>query len=547
MNKWILIVLVALLGLYSCANNSSAGAEKVEKAAITTKVAILPLKALDSGSRYITKILTVRDLELTFDQHANYTLMDMDETAEQFKYTGFRDVEDMDEEDMKEISANLTSDVIVMGTVSEGRTGIYSISMRFYSTLSEELKQISFNVSKLKEPRWKALEDNMMKELDVFVSNEMDKIFNIATNYYNNANYVEAERALKQVVALKPDKMEAYYYLANTYVKTDRNALAEENFIKAYELNPKDQRVYSALIDLYDKTNQPAKRIALMEQIAAATEDEELWLAVGNLYAQQGNATKAKESFRKALTLNPDYSTANVRLALMLYDEGSYAEAIPLLEKAFDEAPDNELISRRLATSYQRSGRMQDAIARYEGLIKSDPNNANAYLNVVGLYRTLAADSTDPAVVAEMNSKAINTIQELRKIQPENEFVYLNLAAIYLSQNRYNDAETNANLTIARNPAIAQAYIILSVVNQTRGTDAYNRFIDLDRQAARAVGREATRLKNERDAAKTTANTLFRRAEENLRSARTFATDAELIADINSRLSRIAQLISQTV
>ena len=77
MKKWIVIVLAAMLGLYACAGTKTV-TEAVPKAEITTKVAILPLKALDSSSRYITKILTVRDLDLTFDKYANYVLLDME-------------------------------------------------------------------------------------------------------------------------------------------------------------------------------------------------------------------------------------------------------------------------------------------------------------------------------------------------------------------------------------------------------------------------------------------------------------------------------------
>jgi tetratricopeptide (TPR) repeat protein len=524
-----------LLGLYACtSNNTVLDQEPVPKAEVTTQVAVLPLKALDSSSRYITKILTVRDLQLTFDQYANYTLMDMEEAEKQFAETGYRDVEDLEVEEMREVSKNLNADVIAMGSVSESRSGLYNISMRFYSPRSSELKQISFNVGKERTARWKALDEGMMKELDTFVSNEMDKIFNIATNYYNNGNYTAAEQSLKQVVALKPDKLDAYYYLANTYIKLNNNELAEQNFLKAIELDPKDQRSSIALIDLYEKTNQTSKRIALMEQIAEANQDKEIWLAVGNLYDQQGNKTKAKESFQKALTIDPNYSTANVRLAIMLYDEGSFNEAIPLLEKAFDEAPDNEFLSARLATAYQKSGRTQDAITKYENLIKSDPTNANAYLNVVSLYRSI-----------DQNDKAIAAINALKQVDPNNPYVYLNLAAIYLAQGKMNDAETNANLTIAKNASLYQPYVILSAVNQNRGTDAYNSYIDLDRQASKAVGKKATQLKNQRDAAKANAVSLLNKAMNNLQTARNYATDADALNDISARISRINQLLGQ--
>lgn len=533
MNKWIIIVLAAMLGLYACAGTKTV-TEAAPKAEITTKVAILPLKALDSPSRYITKILTVRDLDLTFDKYANYTLLDMEETELHFRETGYNDVEELEKEEMVEISKNLSSEVIVMGSVSENRPGLYGITMRMYSTLSGELKQVSFNVGKDKTSRWQALDEGMMKELDGFVSGEMDKIFNIATSYYNNGNYMEAEKSLKQVVALKPDKVDAYIYLGNTYLKTERNDLAEATFVKGFEADPKNLTIMRALNDIYEKTNQTAKRITLMEGFAEANNDAETWLAVGNLYDQQGNAVKAKAAFQKALAIDPEYSAANVRLAFMLYDEGNYAESIPMLEKAFELAPDNDIISSRLATAYQKSGRIQDAIARYEGLIKNDPNNVNAYLNLVNLYRT---DNKD--------SKAIETINALKKIDPNNPYVYLNLAAIYLSQNKYNDAETNANLTISKDAGLYQPYVILASVFQSRGTDAYNSYLDLDRQASAAVGKKATDLRKKRDAAKGNAQSLLGKARDNLNSARSRASESSAINDINARLGRVNDLISK--
>ena len=546
MNKWILVALAVLLVLVGCSSNK-AKVESVQKSELATKVAILPLKSLDSASRNITHLLTVRDLpDKVFAPQPNYVLLDMDDVKIQFEETGFNDVEDLEVEEMKEVSQSVAADVLIMGTVSEARNGVFSIATRFYSTRSEELRALSFNVVNDKEARWKVLNETFMKELNQFVSNEMDKIFNIAANYYNNGNYTEAEKSLKQVIALKPDKIDAYYLLGNTYLKAGKNDLAEQNFLKAYELAPTDQRSVVALIGLYDTTNQPAKRLALMEKLAEANQDEEMYLAVGNMYSQSGNETKAKENFRKALAINPDYPTANVRLAFMLYDEGSFNESIPFLEKAFDQAPDNDVISGRLAVAYQKSNRMNDAIARYEGLIKSDPTNPQAYLNVVGLYRTMAADAPNAQVAGEYNQKAITTINQLKAIDPNNAYAYLNLAAIYLAQGRYNEAETNANLTISKNASLHQPYIVLAAVYQTRGTEQYNRFIDLDRQASKAVGSKAKQLARDRDAAKANALSQFSRAKTALESARSRTSEAESINDINNRINRVNELINQT-
>ncbi len=49
-------------------------------------------------------------------------------------------------------------------------------------------------------------------------------------------------------------------------------------------------------------------------------------------------------------------------MALLMYDLNRYEEAIPYLEAIFDQYPENELISTRLASAYQKANRLDDAL-----------------------------------------------------------------------------------------------------------------------------------------------------------------------------------------
>ena len=60
-------------GMTQNSNNSG------EAIGTVTKVAFLPIKALDSNSRYIKTILTKRDLAMVFNDHPKYSLLDMRE------------------------------------------------------------------------------------------------------------------------------------------------------------------------------------------------------------------------------------------------------------------------------------------------------------------------------------------------------------------------------------------------------------------------------------------------------------------------------------
>ncbi len=550
MNKWFLIVIAALLVLAGCTANRTAlpsdQADETPYTGLTTKVAILPLKAMDSQSRYIQKILTVRDLDQAFDQHAKYELMNLDEVAAEFKQSGYKDVDDLEIEEMKEIAELTKCDVLAMGNISSVNSDVFAIAMKLFSPRTSELRQLNFNVTKYKVERWKTLQTAMIGELDKFVSNEIEKIFNIATNNYAVGNYTEAERSLKLALALNPELQDANYYLGATYFKTGKLNEAikslNDNLAKAPEHLP----TLNMLMEIYEQSNQPLKRLEVMEKLGALNKDEEMWLVIGNLYAEQGDKAKAEEALKKAIALNPDYAVAQSRLAFLLYDDGKFAEAIPYLEYAFDRFPENDLISRRLAVAYQKSNRMDDAIAKYELSIKNNPQNPQAYLNVVGLYRIQAAEATDPKVVAAIYQKAVNTMNELKRVQPENALAYVNLASIYMTQSKFNDVEANATIAVQKDPALYLPYVYLGTVAQNKGTNDYNRFADLEKQAAKAVGKKANTLKKDRDNARAAANANFRRAADYFNQAKAKATDEEAINDINNRLSRVNQLISSS-
>lgn len=549
MNRLLLIAMVAFLLISACSVNSGMPELNVaqeEYTGLVTKVAFLPIKAMDARSRNVRKILTVRDLDYVFSAYPQYELMNMEVVADEFNAFRFPDVDDIDLDEMIEVAETMGANVLILGNIASLRADLFAMNLRFFSARTNELRQVNFNVANLKETRWKQLNESLMAELDRFISTEVDRIFNVATNFYAGAKYADAESQLQTAIGLDPKNVDAYYYLGATYYKTDRYALAETSFNQALELDPTHYQTLVMMNEMYEKTGENLKRIGVMERIADINDDEELWLAIGNLYAEAGEMVKSETAFRNALALDESNTTVQTRLAFLLFDQERFAEAIPYLESAYDNLPENDLLSRRLAVSYQRSGRMAEAIARYEGLIRTNPNNVNAYLNVVSLYRNQATEAADQAVKNEMNAKAIATMNQLIAIAPNNPMAYLNLASIYLAQSNNVEAEKNANATIQRDPSLYQPYMILATVSQSKGTLEYNRFADLEKRAAAAVGRQATTLSRERDAAKASANNHFRTAVTHLNTARTLSSEPEILRDIQTRLNSLSNLVSAT-
>ena len=76
--------------------------------------------------------------------------------------------------------------------------------------------------------------------------------------------------------------------------------------------------------------------------------------------------------------------------ATFAYDNKDYEKAIPHLEFVTNIYPDSEEMGRKLAISYQRTGRLEEAIENYKALIARDNQNTRAYLNLGAAYRAIS-------------------------------------------------------------------------------------------------------------------------------------------------------------
>ena len=96
--------------------------------------------------------------------------------------------------------------------------------------------------------------------------------FNLGRLYYHKADYAQADRYMRQVIALDPDFADAYVYMAQIELKRDQTADAQKNLHHAVDLNP-----YSAPFHT----------------------------SYGIVLALSGDCTSANQQFEDALSLNP--------------------------------------------------------------------------------------------------------------------------------------------------------------------------------------------------------------------------------------------------
>ena len=103
------------------------------------------------------------------------------------------------------------------------------------------------------------------------------------------------------------------------------------------------------------------------------------------------DATKADAALRKALKADPNFLPAQLYAMKFFAEHGKEADAVAAAKQVATLVPDNLAAQRTVAHAALASGNIHDALIAYDGILKREPNNAEA-VNVLGRYAFAAGD-----------------------------------------------------------------------------------------------------------------------------------------------------------
>lgn len=167
-------------------------------------------------------------------------------------------------------------------------------------------------------------------------------------SYYVRTNQLEeALVQLKQVVQLAPKEIQAHYLMALIYSaqkKLDLAAAEYENILKqASQNDPNNIEIYSYLAQLYYAEHQYPKAVIQLKKILAIRPHHaSANYLLGSLYVDMNERNKAREAFRRVLTIERQHDGALNALAYIYAQDGTHLyEALKMIHKAIAIDPTN--------------------------------------------------------------------------------------------------------------------------------------------------------------------------------------------------------------
>ena len=191
--------------------------------------------------------------------------------------------------------------------------------------------------------------------------------FVIARHLEESGKPAEAIAAMKRAIELAPESAEVRAELAALYARQNRISDAVAAAEAALELDP---------------GNHAANRV--LGSIFAALSEQKRPLRPGDdpsLYAAQALAAleKARREDRTDLGLD-------VTIGRLYLRSGQHEKAITFLQRVFTEQPEYSEGGMMLAAAQEAAGRVDDAIATLEVLIKHTPAFFRAHVRLIALY-----------------------------------------------------------------------------------------------------------------------------------------------------------------
>jgi predicted O-linked N-acetylglucosamine transferase (SPINDLY family) len=226
---------------------------------------------------------------------------------------------------------------------------------------------------------------------------------------------------------------------------------------------------------------------------------------LGEAYRLAGRPAEAVESFRHALQLNPGMAPVHMLLGILLHDQEQYAAATRSLREAVRLQPENLRAQARLGISLERQRLFEEAEACFRRVLQKE-DTAEVHFRLADILQKQG-----------LLEEARSEYQAVIAREPGHAEAHTNLGAILKTQGLYSAAEPHFRIAVASKPGCAIGYLNLGslLLRQGRLAEAaasYRHAIELESGSAiahRGLG-QVLQTQNQLDDARSSYETAIR-------------------------------------
>jgi tetratricopeptide (TPR) repeat protein len=221
--------------------------------------------------------------------------------------------------------------------------------------------------------------------------------------------------------------------------------------------------------DLLSKRDYGRAELMIRDKLKRQPESADAYYLLGVMFYFQGNVSKAVESLRRSLALDPHHTDSAICLSVLFNDVGKYDDAKKVFEQANQSVahrrPGNDLgIDRKfavkhmeLADLYFRYRRYDEAIEEYSKAALLDPTTLDIRIRRAKAFAKKG-----------FLSRAMQELQQLKGEAPHYLPARLQLGLLHYSQGNVLDAELEWESIAETDPGNREAAAYLEMAKRAR-------------------------------------------------------------------------------
>jgi tetratricopeptide (TPR) repeat protein len=272
--------------------------------------------------------------------------------------------------------------------------------------------------------------------------------------------FKKASQLLEEYVRKNPADGVQRQRLGVAYLGQGDLGRAEVEFESALRANPNSKDSVVGLVRIYLERNQPQQAVARLNEQMAQNPNQGLWPMLAELHIRQNDLTKAEETYKRAIALDPADVNARVALADFYLGTKRAGNAATVYEELVKANGNQGTVEVRILKGrlLLLDRKYSEAIAELQSAIKEYPNSAKLryYLGVV--YR-----QDKKADLAE------SAFSEAVGIDPRFSYAHLGLAQLKLVASAPDQAIRHADDALKLDPRMADAMLVKGNAHLAKG------------------------------------------------------------------------------
>jgi tetratricopeptide (TPR) repeat protein len=264
---------------------------------------------------------------------------------------------------------------------------------------------------------------------------------------------VQAEEALKGVLAIQPDFPSAQVELAELYVRKGSRDLALMVAEQLQRRHPEAAAGYQLQGDILMSKRQAAQALPLYERAFQLSPANELTIKIDNALRQAGRHEEANRRLDRWLAAHPDDVRTQAYKAQTWMAAREFGRAAALLEEVLKRAPGNAVALNNLALAYQELGDPRALAAAEEAY-----RRAGEQPDVMDtLAWILVEQGTGKQADKDQLARGLALLQKAHTLAPKARDIHYHLAAAMAKQGDRAGARKEREALAAGDMGFAQA------------------------------------------------------------------------------------------